>query len=532
MKKSSFSQHNNITSTRLHPLDQAPHMPPARGKGRSAITRFFSKKRVGAITVATPPDDSGNNTPASTDDDATRVRAMALKEAKKITRSGGIQVEALEAAKEAARRAYSSRSGSGRTLTRGDDGEDCDLVSSSSTSVARDEVALNKGCMPVSYIGGQSDIVSVVTDPGQQEIIVNKDSKIQNSHNASICDNVFQCLVSFVDALDESIGDKSLQLRELCCLGSVCGSTVTSSVCGGETRLLESCLGSGCGSTVKSSVCSGETGLLVRGIDYKRELCCKEDSLHISGSTPLFCALSRLSGSVTTKTAEEADDSVAGKNTAAVVVPGGGGRHRPHGTFVSATEQKSEDERRSIDATGGIDYDPNWRDTVADTVVTTPRAGNTNAGQCHMQQHQQRIDLPGEAYQPHPGAYPHSSIAQSHPFCRSMSRINEALLRHMPQGGIGKRSRSSHDEYYRNTVGNVDGGWQYPERAPNNAVLGEEQQHHHHSHVPVSGEPYSIVPKINLILSSDSMDEIDERIDRYIPANAGGVFRQGDRIYC
>ena len=103
----------------------------------------------------------------------------------------------------------------------------------------------------------------------------------------------------------------------------------------------------------------------------------------------------------------------------------------------------------------------------------------------------------------------------------------------MPQGGIGKRSRSSHDDYYRNSVGNVDGGWQYPERAPNNAVIGvEHQHHHHHSHVLVSGEPYSIVPKININLSRDSMDEIDERIDRYIPAYAGGVSRQGDRIYC
>jgi hypothetical protein len=506
-------------------------MPPARGKGRSAITRFFSKKRVGASTVATPPDEyGGNNTPALTDDDATRVRTIALEEANKIIRSGGTQVEALAAAEKAARRAYSLRSGSGRTLTRGDDGEDCDLVSSSSTSVARDEVALDKGCMPISYIGGQSDIVSVVTDPGQQEIIVNMDSKIHNSHDASIFDNVFQCLVSFVDALDESIGDKSLQLRELCCLGSGCSSTVTSSVCDGETRLLKICLGSGCGSTVKSSVCSGETGLLESGIDYKRELCCKDDSLHISGSTPLWCAISRLSGSNTTKTAEEADGWGAGKNTAAVVALGGG-RHCPHGTLVSATEKKSDDERRLI-FVGGIDYNPNWRDNVADTVATTPRAVNTNAGLCQMQQ-QQRINLPGEAYQPHPGASPHSSIAQSHPFGRSMSRINQTLLRHMPQGGIGKRSRSSHDEYYRNSVGNVDDGWQYPKRAPNNAVLGEDHHHpHHHSHVPVSGEPYSIVPKININLSRDSMDEFDERIDRYIPAYAGGVSRQGDRIYC
>ena len=516
----------------LNRVHQAPHMPPERGKGRSAITRFFSKKRIGASTVATPPDEfGGNNTPASTDDDATRVRTIALEEeAKKIIRSGGTKVEALEAAEKAARRAYSLRSGSGRTLTRGDDGEDCDLVSSSSTSVAWDEVALDKGCMPISYIGGQSDIVSMVTDPGQQEIIVNMDSKIHHSHDASICDNVFQCLVSFVDALDESIGDKSLQLRELCCLGSGCSSTATSSVCDGETRLLKICLGSGCGSTVKSSVCSDETGLLERGIDYKMELCCKDDSLHTSGSTPLLCALSRLSGSNTTKTAEEADGWGAGKNTAAVVAPGGG-RYRPHGILVSATEKKSDDGRRLIFA-GGIDYDPNWRDNVTDTVVTTPRAGNTHAGQCQMQQ-QQRMNLPGEAYQPHPGASPHSSIAEFQPFGQSMSRINQTSLRQMPQGGIGKRSRSSHDDYYRNSVGNVDGGWQYPERAPNNAVIGvEHQHHHHHSHVLVSGEPYSIVPKININLSRDSMDEIDERIDRYIPAYAGGVSRQGDRIYC
>ena len=156
--------------------------------------------------------------------------------------------------------------------------------------------------------------------------------------------------------------------------------------------------------------------------------------------------------------------------------------------------------------------------------------GKYTCGPMSMQQQQ----LPGYAYQPHLGASPHSSIAESHPFGRSMSRINQTSLRHMPQGGIGKRSRSSHDEYYRNSVGNVDGGWQYHERAPNNAALGEEKHHHphHHSHVPVSGEPYSIVPKININLSRDSLDEIDERIDWYIPAIAGGVFRRGDRIYC
>ena len=82
--------------------------------------------------VATPPDEhGGNNTPASTNDYATRVRTIALEEANKIIRSGGTQVEALAAAEKAARRAYSLRSGSGRSLTRGDDGEDCDLVSSS-----------------------------------------------------------------------------------------------------------------------------------------------------------------------------------------------------------------------------------------------------------------------------------------------------------------------------------------------------------------------------------------------------------------
>jgi hypothetical protein len=246
-------------------------MPPARGKGRSAITRLFSKKSVGTNTAATPPDEyGGNKPPASTDYDA--ARAMALEEAKKIIRNGGTQVEALAAAKEAARRAYSLRSGSVRPLTRGDDGEDCDLISSSSTSDARDEVALNQRYVPISYIGGQSDIVSVVTDPGKQEMIVNTVSKIRNSHSLSICDNVFQCLISFVDALDESIRDKSIAFRELSCLGSVCD--VKSSVC-------SSGIGSGCGST--TSFCSGETGLLERGIDYKGELCCKEDSLHISG---------------------------------------------------------------------------------------------------------------------------------------------------------------------------------------------------------------------------------------------------------
>ena len=58
-----------------------------------------------------------------------------------------------------ARDEVSSKSiGNGSTLMRvnkGIEGEDCDPDSSSSTSVARDAVALNKGCMPFSTSVGR-----------------------------------------------------------------------------------------------------------------------------------------------------------------------------------------------------------------------------------------------------------------------------------------------------------------------------------------------------------------------------------------
>jgi hypothetical protein len=147
---------------------------------------------------------------------------------------------------------------------------------------------------------------------------------------------------------------------------------------------------------------------------------------------------------------------------------------------------------------------------VVDTAVTTARAVNTNAGQYQMQQQQQIIYVPRQDYHPHPGAAPHPINGHFHPLSRSMSQITEDSLRSSQTDE--KKTNSSH-EYYRNSVDNVD-EWQCPINAPNSAVSEGEQQHHH-SHVPVSGEPYSIVLKINTNLSGNTMDE---SVDRYMPA--------------
>lgn len=302
-----------------------------------------------------------------------------------------------------ARRVLSSKRTGNSTLMRGNGGEDCDLDSSrkspSLTSIARDEVANKQGYMPISFISEKSETASVLTTPGQQGMIVNRDS---NLHNASIFDMVFQCLASLVDAVDESIGDKTLPFHELCCLSSVSDISTKSSI--------------------KSSICSKDSGELERGIDCN----------------------------------------------------------------------------------------PNWRDTVVDTAVTTARAVNTNAGQYEMQQQQQIIYVPLQDYHPHPGAAPHPINGHFHPLSRSMSQITEDSLRSSQTDE--KKTNSSH-EYYRNSVDNVD-EWQCPINAPNRAVSEGEQQHHH-SHVPVSREPYSIVLKINTNLSGNTMDE---SVDRYMPA--------------
>jgi len=304
-----------------------------------------------------------------------------------------------------ARNVVSSKRTGNSSMMRGNGGEDCDLDSSSKspslTSIARVEVANKQEYMPISSISEKSETASVLTTPGQQGMIINRDSNI---HNANIFDMAFQCLVSLVDAVDESIGDKSLPFHELCCLSSVSVFTIKSSV--------------------KSSICSIESGELERGIDYNI----------------------------------------------------------------------------------------NWRDTVVDTVMTTAREVNTNAGQCQMQQQQQIIYVPRQDYHPHPGAAPHPINGHFHPLSRSMSQITEDSLQHMHQLGTGNNPNSSH-EYYQNSVDNVD-EWQCPIYAPN-SVVSEGEQQHHHPHVPVSGEPYSIVLKINSNLSGNTMDE---RIDRYMPA--------------
>jgi hypothetical protein len=214
-----------------------------------AITRLFLKKNDGASTIATSPNVyEGKNKPEATDNDASRIRAMAFAEAKKVIHSGGTTVEAVAAAKEAALRTLSlskTMSVDGRTLTRGKEGKDCDANFSSTTSIAKDEVALNQECMPctpISYSFEKRRTAHVFATPGKEEITVNRDSKI---HNASILDKAIQYLAHFVDAVDERIEGCS-QHRVGCCLSS-----------GNVTVSAE-----------QSSMSRSESGVLEKGIDY------------------------------------------------------------------------------------------------------------------------------------------------------------------------------------------------------------------------------------------------------------------------
>jgi hypothetical protein len=142
------------------------------------------------------------------------------------------------------------------------------------------------------------------------------------------------------------------------------------------------------------------------------------------------------------------------------------------------------------------DYDPNWRDNVADTVKTKALPVNENAGFQRQQKHQ-LTQLPGQMIRPHPVGARHLSSGHFPPLSSYVLQNNDE----------GYMMSPANDRYYPNIRGNV-GQWQNPQDAPDSAMFKSWQQQHH-SQLPVSREPTF---KINANLS---IETTEERQDRY-----------------
>jgi len=147
------------------------------------------------------------------------------------------------------------------------------------------------------------------------------------------------------------------------------------------------------------------------------------------------------------------------------------------------------------------DYDPNWRDNVADTVKTKALPVNKNVGFQRQQKHRT----------PHPVAARHLRSGHFPPLSPSMLQNN----------GEGYRMSPANDKYNPIIRGNV-GQWQNPQDAPDSAMFKGGQQQHH-SQIPVSREPTF---KINANLS---IETTDERQDRYAGMEQEEVSRRDAR---
>jgi hypothetical protein len=91
------------------------------------------------------------------------------------------------------------------------------------------------------------------------------------------------------------------------------------------------------------------------------------------------------------------------------------------------------------------DYDPNWRDNVADTVKTKALPLNENAGFRRQQKH--RTQLPGQMIRPHPVAARHLSSGHFLPLSPPMLQNNQASLRQMHLLDKRFATRPNHDRY-------------------------------------------------------------------------------------
>jgi hypothetical protein len=169
-------------------------------------------------------------------------------------------------------------------------------------------------------------------------------------------------------------------------------------------------------------------------------------------------------------------------------------------------------------------YNPNWRDNVADTVVTKApsrtKKGVLEKEQQHQQQqyhHQHQIQqqppqLPGQMYHQHQGVAP----------VQPSGFFPEGSLNMMQNNREAYGLSPVNNNYHSNGLPNVE-QWQNPQYSQNSAMMRGEQQHIH-SIIPVSREP-SV--KINANLSIESADE---RQDRYAGIEQHGVDRLDDRL--
>ena len=143
------------------------------------------------------------------------------------------------------------------------------------------------------------------------------------------------------------------------------------------------------------------------------------------------------------------------------------------------------------------DYDPNWRDNVADFVGTKGHPVNKqHMGQFQRQQNH-RTQLPGQMHRPHSVAAPPIHSGHFPPLSSSMMQNNGERYRMSP----------ANDKYCPH-VHAIVGQWQNPQYAPDSEIFKWGQQQHH-PQIPFLREPTF---KINADLSIESTDE---RHDRY-----------------
>ncbi|KAL3811850.1 hypothetical protein ACHAXA_009209 [Cyclostephanos tholiformis] len=384
-------------------------MPSARVKARSAIARLLSKKGVGASTMATspppPPCGDGNNDPPleSTDDRAfmATINAAAAEKARDVIRNGGTQAKAIAAAKEVARAMLS------HTKTKADGGggdgsngivEARDAASSDKPEIAQDMTRDPHSSMPVSYIVEESETVSVLTTPKQEEMIFHRKSNSWN--NLGISDYIFRIVTKFVDAIDENIFLPFQSLNESC---------------SSESQQ----------SFVSVPERSNRIGVLIENNYYE-------------------------------------------------------------------------------DLTRGIEYNPDWRVDVPDTVVASACHVDTNLNHGRMQPptpppQQQQVCLLKQMCHPHSGVAKQPSRGHLPPLSPVMLQKKQTLLSHSPRYNYQTNLNSS---------GNADQRLN-PSYARSSVTLDQEQrQIHHYPLVPISRDSSQ---QISACLSVESIDETEDR---------------------
>jgi hypothetical protein len=189
-----------------------------------------------------------------------------------------------------------------------------------------------------------------------------------------------------------------------------------------------------------------------------------------------------------------------------------------------------KDEDKTTVLSEESDYNPNWRDSVVDTVLSAPPVNPFILVQQQQQQQQKRLEeekqqqqrleeekqqqhqkqqqhhyhnqQQGQMYQRHPGVSPYPGNSHFPSLNPAIIPNSQALSGQMPQPGnlftIKSPSQNLPGQYHNSAAGN------------SNILEGGQQQHHHHSRVPVSRGPSY---KINANLSLETEDDNNE--DRY-----------------